>query len=181
MQSCGSVGDAIVRQRGYSEGGNRRTNMASSGGLNNLTPEFNQRVAEMKVFFGVLGNQMDKSFGGPIFSYGAKLAAFGYIQYKGAATGFVNPKGDPKSIFKQNNGGFVNVNDGSTEHFAPDDFGNYFYGVAAHAMGIMPADATQGAGLYGILKGSSKDWMNVFNLFDTSRDTDMIRRGYYGY
>jgi len=169
--------DAIVRQRG---GGNRRRNATSSGG-NNLTPEFNQRVAAMNTFFSVFGNQMDKLFGGPIFSYGAKLSVFGYLQYKGAGTEFMNPKAFKNSVFTKNKGGFVNVSNGSVEHFAPDDFGNYFYGVAAHALGIMPADATQGAGLYGILKHSSKDWMNVFNLFDTSQDTDMIRRGYYGH
>lgn len=90
---------------------------------------------------------MNQLFGGPVGSYGAKLAAFGYIQYKGAATEFMNPKAFKSSIFKQNNGGYVNVNGGKTELFAPDDFGNYFYGVAAHAMGIMPGDATQGAGL----------------------------------
>jgi len=166
----------------YSGGGYRRGNVSSSGGINNLTPQFNQRVIDMNASFGVIGNRMNQLFGGPIGSYGAKLAAFGYIQYKGASTEFMNPKIFTKtSIFRVNNGGYVNVNGGNAELFAPDDFGNYFYGVAAHAMGIMPADATQGAGLYGILKHSSKDWTNVFNLFDTSRDTEMIRRGYYGY
>ena len=61
-----------------------------------------------------------------------------------------------------------------------DDFGNYFYGVAAKAMGITLHDAIQGAGIYAIFSGSVIDWTNWYGFFDERKDTQIIIRGYYG-
>jgi hypothetical protein len=118
---------------------------------------------------------MDGLFGGPVLSYPAKLSAFGSIQYKGAKSKFMNPKAFPKSVFTMFGGGNVNG-----EHFSPDDFGNYFYGVAARSMGLLITDAIQGAGMYAVLSGSVTDWTNLFGFFDERKDTQMILRGYYG-
>lgn len=124
--------------------------------------------------FGAIGNTMDGLFGGPVLSYPAKLSAFGSIQYKGAKTEFMNPKAFKSSPFY--NGGLY-----KGEHFSADDFGNYAYGVAARAMGLLPTDAIQGAGLYSIFSNSpTTDWSNFFGFFDEKKDTLMILRGYYG-
>jgi len=127
----------------------------------------------METFFGVTGETLNSLYGGKISSYPAKFAAFGYMQYKGAATEFMNPKAFKSSDFY--NGGYVNE-----QYFAADDFGNYFYGVAARAMGISLLDAVQGAGAYAIISGSVTDWTNYYGFFDERKDTQMIIRGYYG-
>jgi len=149
---------------------------ATNGGDGpNLTNEFNQRVSHMEAFFGAIGKIYNDMYGGSILSYPQKFLAFGYIQYKGAGTEFMNPKAFSNSPFTINNGGYVNG-----EYFAPDDFGNYFYGVAAKAMGITLLDAVQGAGIYAIFSGSETDWSNRYGFFDERKDTQMIIRGYYG-
>jgi RHS repeat-associated protein len=164
----------------YSDGTSEYFNNDDSGaqgqGGENLTNQFNQRVSDMESYFGAVGNIMNSLYGGPILSYPAKMAAFGYIQYKGAKTEFMNPKAFEKSPFFNNGkGGYVNG-----QHFSPDDFGNYFYGVAAKSMGLLSIDAIQGAGIYAIFSGSVTDWTNFYGFFDEKKDTQMILRGYYG-
>ena len=51
---------------------------------------------------------MDNLKGGPITSNPAKIFMFGFIQFKGAKTEFLNPKRFRNSIFTKNNGGYVN-------------------------------------------------------------------------
>jgi hypothetical protein len=148
---------------------------AQGSGGTDLTSQFNQRIGAMEATFGAVGNTMNALYGGPILSYPAKMAAFGYMQYKGAKTEFMNPKAFPKSVFTKNGGGFVNG-----QYFSPDDFGNYFYGVAARSMGLSSIDAVQGAGIYAISSGSVTDWTNFYGFFDERKDTRMILRGYYG-
>lgn len=97
------------------------------------------------------------------------------IQYRDASTEFMNPKAFSKSPFTIYNGGYING-----EYFSPDDFGNYFYGVAAKAMGITLYDAVQGAGIYAVFSGSVTDWSNWYGFFDDRKDTQMIMRGYNG-
>ena len=140
-----------------------------------LTTQFNQRIREMEATFEATGNVMNAMYGGPILSYPAKVAVFGYMQYRGAKTEFMNPKAFKNSPFTKNGGGYVNG-----QFFLPDDFGNYFYGVAARSMGLLPIDAVQGAGIYAIISGSVTDWTNLYGLFDERKDTWMILRGYYG-
>ncbi len=147
--------------------------IGSAGGGSNLTYEFNQRVSEMQAVFGGIGDMYNGLYGGPILSYPAKFAAFGYMQYKGAGTEFMNPKAFEESKFYD--GGYVNGH-----FYAADDFGNYFYGAAANAMGITLYDAVQGAGIYAIFSGSVTDWTNWYGFFDERKDTQMIKRGYYG-
>lgn len=147
---------------------------AQGGGGTDLTSQFNQRIAGMEATFGAVGSTMNSLYGGPILSYPAKFAAFGYMQYKGAKTEFMNPKAFKTSPFY--NGGLYNG-----EHFSADDFGNYAYGVAARAMGILSIDAVQGAGIYSIYTHSpTTDWTNFYGFFDERKDTRMILRGYYG-
>jgi hypothetical protein len=147
---------------------------AQSNGDNDITPEFIQRVSQMEVAFGAVGNTFNDLYGGKILSYPAKLAAFGYLQYKGARTEFMNPKAFSGSDFYR--GGYVNG-----QFYTADDFGNYFYGVAARAMGITLLDAVQGAGIYAILTGSLTDWTNFYGFFDERKDSQTIMRGYYGH
>ncbi len=142
-----------------------------SGGAD-LTSQFNQRIGAMEATFGAVGNTMNALYGGPILSYPSKMAAFGYMQYKGAKTEFMNPKAY-KGDFK--NGGYY-----KGEYFSGDDFGNYAYGVAARSMGLLSIDAVQGAGIYAIFSGSVTDWTNFYGFFDERKDTRMILRGYYG-
>jgi hypothetical protein len=59
---------------------------AQGGGGTDLTSQFNQRIAGMEATFGAVGSTMNSLYGGPILSYPAKFAAFGYMQYKGAKT-----------------------------------------------------------------------------------------------
>ncbi len=129
----------------------------------------------MEATFGAVGSTMNSLYGGPVLSYPSKMAAFGYMQYKGAKTEFMNPKAFKNSPFTKNGGGYVNG-----QHFSPDDFGNYFYGVAARSMGLLSIDAVQGAGIYAIFSGSVTDWTNFYGFFDERKDTQMILRGYYG-
>jgi len=130
----------------------------------------------MESYFRAIRNIMNSLYGGPILSYPAKMAAFGYIQYKGAKTEFMNPKAFEKSPFFNNGkGGYVNG-----QHFSPDDFGNYFYGVAARALGLLSIDAVQGAGIYAVCSGSVTDYTNFYGFFDEKKDTQMILNGYYG-
>jgi RHS repeat-associated protein len=148
--------------------------VAQGGGGTDLTSQFNQRIGGMEATFGAVGSTMNSIYGGPILSYPAKFAAFGYMQYKGAKTEFMNPKAFKTSPFY--NGGLYNG-----EHFSADDFGNYAYGVAARAMGILSIDAVQGAGIYSIYTHSpTTDWTNFYGFFDERKDTRMILRGYYG-
>jgi hypothetical protein len=140
-----------------------------------LTDQFNQRIRAMEATFGAVGNTMNVLNGGPISSYLSKIAAFGYIQYKGAKTEFMNPKAFKTSSFTKNGGGYVNGH-----YFSLDDFGNYFYGVAARSMGLLTINAVQGAGIYAIFSGSVTDWTNFYGLFDEKKDTRMILKGYYG-
>ncbi len=144
-----------------------------SPGGTDLTNEFNQRVFQMEAFFGVTGKIYNDIYGGSILSYPQKLFAFGYIQYKGAGTEFMNPKAFKSSDFFH--GGYVNG-----QFYAASDFGNYFYGVATKAIGITLFDAVQGAGIYAIFSGSFTDWSNWYGFFDEIRDTQMIIRGYNG-
>lgn len=144
--------------------------------LNTVDVQFKQRVNDMKSYFNKIGTMMDIAFLGPILSYPAKIAAFGYIQYKGAQTEFMNPKAfkGPFNKDGKGKGGYVNG-----EYFAPDDFGNYFYGVAAESMGILSISAIQGAGIYAIFSGSVTDKTNFVGFFDEKKDTKTIIRGYY--
>lgn len=153
-------------------------NDATNGGGPDLTSEFNQRVSDMQAVFGAIGNTYNDMYGGPILSYPAKFAAFGYIQYKGARTEFMNPKAFKTSDFYK--GGYVNGKD-----YAADDFGNYFYGVAANAMGITLDDAIKGAGAYAVYRkllghNSALTWWNLPGFLDEFKDTKTIIRGYYG-
>jgi RHS repeat-associated protein len=152
---------------------------SQANGEVNLTSQFNQRVSEMKDVFSVIGNMYNDLYGGPVYSYPLKFAAFGYMQYKGARTEFMNPKDFSNSPFTKSKGGYVDVN-GKRRFYTPDDFGNYFYGVAANAMGITLDDAIKGAGIYAIISGSVTDWTNLHGFFDEKKDTQMIIRGYYG-
>jgi hypothetical protein len=145
---------------------------AQVAGGADLTSQFNQRIGAMEATFGAIGNIMNVLYGGLILSYPSKMAAFGYIQYKGAKTEFMNPKAY-RGSFK--NGGYY-----KGEHFSGDDFGNYAYGVAARSMGLLSIDAVQGAGIYAIFTGSVTDWTNFYGFFDERKDTRMILRGYYG-
>lgn len=159
------------------DGGKKK---AQSDAVPDLTSQFNQRVSEIQAVFGGIGVMYNKKCGGPILSYPAKFAAFGYIQYKGAGTKFMNPKVFSKSVFTVNNGGYVNG-----EYFTPDDFGNYFYGAAANAMGISLLDAIQGAGAYAVYRkisghNSVITWWNLPGFFDEFKDTKTIIRGYHG-
>jgi len=66
-----------------------------------------------------------------------------------------------------------------------DDFGNYFYGVAAKAMGITLHDAIQGAGAYAVYRKITGHYSvltlwNFPGFFDEYKDTKTIIRGYYG-
>jgi hypothetical protein len=140
-----------------------------------LTDQFNQRIRAMEATFGAVGNTMNVLNGGPISSYLSKIAAFGYMQYKGAKTEFMNPKAIKTSSFTKNGGGYVNGH-----YFSPDDFGNYFYGVAARSMGLLSINAVQGAGIYAIFSGSVTDWTNFYGFFDEKKDTRMILKIYYG-
>ena len=138
-----------------------------------LTSEFNQRISEMQIFFGSIGDMCNAEQEDLILSYLAKIMVFGYIQYKGVRTEFMNPKSFRTSVFYK--GGYV---DG--KYYTADDFGNYFYGVAAKAMGITLLNAIHGAGIYAIFSGSVIDWTNWYGFFDERKDTQMIIRGYNG-
>jgi RHS repeat-associated protein len=148
-------------------------NDLKSGGID-LTSDLNKRIETMDATFGTLGSVIDLVYGGPIVTYPLKLAVFGYVQYKGAKTEFMNPKAFRNSVFTINKGGYVNG-----EHFSPDDFGNYSYGAAANSMGLLSSHAIQGAGLYAIISGSVIDITNFEGCFDEKKDTKMILRGYY--
>jgi hypothetical protein len=61
---------------------------------------------------------------------------------------------------------------------APDDFGNYNYGVAAKAMGFSLTYAKFGAGMSQTFLQNGNDWSNWWGFFDFKRDTEMIEKGY---
>ena len=156
----GSIGENGIESVGIEQG-------------KDLTSEFNKRIKAVEAIFSIIGNQFDDQNGGPVLSYPLKFIAFGYIQYDGAKTKFLNPKRFPQSIFYK--GGYFNG-----EFFQADDFGNYAYGVAAKAMGILLDDAIKGAGIYAILSGSVTDYKNFKGYFDEKKDTNIIIRGYNG-
>jgi hypothetical protein len=87
----------------------------------------------------------------------------------------MNPKAIKTSSFTKNGGGYVNGH-----YFSPDDFGNYFYGVAARSMGLLSINTVQGAGIYAIFSGSVTDWTIFYGFFDEKKDTRMILKIYYG-
>ena len=61
---------------------------------------------------------------------------------------------------------------------APDDFGNYNFGVAAKAMGFSLSWAKFGAGMSQTFLQKGNDWYNWSGYFDFKRDTEMIEKGY---
>ncbi len=85
--------------------------------------------------------------GGPISSYLSKIVAFGYIQYKGAKTEFMNPKAFKTSSFTKNGGGYVN--------------GQYFllmilrilFMVLPRGQWVLSINAVRRAGIYAIFSG----------------------------
>ena len=61
---------------------------------------------------------------------------------------------------------------------APDDFGNYNYGVAAKAIGFSLTYANFGAGMSQTFLQNGNDWSNWWGFFDFKSDTEMIKKGY---
>ena len=134
-----------------------------------LTKEFNEHLEKSDRLFREANLLLLREM--PLFyNKKSKIILFGIIQYAGKDTDFLNPK--QSKTYEA--GGLYN-----NEPFDKDDFGNYQYGSAAFCMGLSIVEALMGAGAFGIINNSKKDYDNYFGLFDEKKDSQMIIRGYY--
>lgn len=91
----------------------------------------------------------------------------------GKTGGMWDFKNRPDSPFHRSNMGAYGMYRGMK--MAPDDFGNFGFGVALRAMDVNLNMATFVAGLF---PNSVRTWWNVGGGFDHIKDTRMIRAGY---
>ena len=129
--------------------------------LNNMTSEFTKLKNISKL----------ESGGNYFFEYQLEFFSFGMTEYLGRNTNELNLKQNP--LYTNSDGGLF-----YGRFMNPDDFGNFAYGASAKASGISLEDALIGAGLFGLINGSSKDYLNFQGAFDEFRDTKMIKEGY---
>jgi hypothetical protein len=135
-----------------------------------LTTQFETDLNNMIATFTTINSLAKISSSGNFFiEYQIEIFSFGIIQYIGRNSDELNLK---QNKIYSNGGLFYDI------FMEKDDFGNFAYGVSARAVGITLDDALKGAGLFGIINGSAKDWLNFQGSFDEFKDSKMIKKGY---
>ncbi|WP_149240838.1 RHS repeat-associated core domain-containing protein [Dyadobacter sp. 32] len=134
-----------------------------------LTRKFNKQLRLTRDYFSMASRELDKADLNAISKFKYKMDFF-----KGEV-GTGRPFDLKVGAYSERSIGKESFYEGET--FAPQDYGNYNFGVAAKSFGYSLNFAEWGAGIYQIRSGTSQfSW--YYRKFDDPRDGNMIKRGF---
>ncbi len=134
----------------------------NKGSITDMTEAFNRQIANIYYTMKYLGEGL-----GPA----DRLLLIKDLA--GKTGGIWDFKNRPDSPFHSSNMGAFGLYRGMK--MAPDDFGNYGFGVALNAMDI---NVTLATFIVGFFPNSERTWWNLMGGFDEAKDTGFIRLGY---